>query len=449
MVQGVKLNEITVGGVTVSVWRAYASAPDPPPGHHYNVKVDVGTIGDDDWVCIGGGGRGWVPSNYLGGQILTASFPSEDFKSWNVSSRDHIHPDPTPLVGFAIGMKIPGLSKDELRSNLEIFKEDGASEPHPIVPGNQSGISCFVGGEFSLLVGGGFHVLDQQPGNLGTGSFPDSTISWRASSKDHGILSPSRIRVFAIGIRPTIKKADGSVFGHVVTTFHSFGQLPGLAHSTSTVGPLKDFALCGGGASSHYCMAKGKYLYQLEPTQDPNPTPNLQSFTGSVKYIPYDDDDSACTAFAMGIKFVPVEGTPPPPPPCDKRLAVTEVTSSGHLTSFVPTNVNDSNPATKWRSTNIVNPYITLLLREPKPVCRVDISWGDATTRYAIDISTSLDGTNFTSVFSGARIDPSSTLPEPYTFPDAQGRYVKITIKQTTSLSAQISEIAVLSKGVP
>lgn len=77
MVQGVKINEVTEGGVTVSVWKATAPAPDPPPGHHYNVKVDVGV----DWVCIGGGGRGTYryPANSTrvtayNGSYLTASF---------------------------------------------------------------------------------------------------------------------------------------------------------------------------------------------------------------------------------------------------------------------------------------------------------------------------------------------------------------------------------------
>src|SRR4029079_325027 len=109
---------------------------------------------------------------------------------------------------------------DELISNLKIFKDTGASESHPER-------ACFVG-DGLLLLGGGFRILDQPPGggNSATGSFPDSNVSWRARSKDHEIPSPSPITVFAIGINPTIRRADGSVFGAVVTTYHSFDLVP-------------------------------------------------------------------------------------------------------------------------------------------------------------------------------------------------------------------------------
>ena len=53
-------------------------------------------------------------------------------------------------------MKIEGLSKDELISNLKIFKDTGASVSSPER-------ACFVG-DGLLLLGGGFRVLDQPPG---------------------------------------------------------------------------------------------------------------------------------------------------------------------------------------------------------------------------------------------------------------------------------------------
>lgn len=62
MVQGTKINEITVGGVTVSVW----TATDPPKSHHNDFNVEIGKPGeDDDWICVGGGGAGSIETSFL------------------------------------------------------------------------------------------------------------------------------------------------------------------------------------------------------------------------------------------------------------------------------------------------------------------------------------------------------------------------------------------------
>ena len=104
-------------------------------------------------------------------------------------------------------------------------------------------------------------MLDQPEGggNMATGSFPDSTISWRAHAKDHDISSPSRIKVFAIGIRPTIMKGT-SPFGDVSTTYYSFENEPGYETNVS-VNPLTGYALCGGGAKSHLCNWTSSLLF--------------------------------------------------------------------------------------------------------------------------------------------------------------------------------------------
>ena len=157
MVQGTKINQVNGGGVTVSVWTAI----DPPTGngHHTNFKVDVGVAGDDYWVCVGGGGRG---SQYLG-NYLTASFPSSDFKSWNIHSRDHEDKDDSPLTGFAIGLKIPGLTKTELIEHLHIFQDPLPADLPTMPKMNHPERSCFIDDKFSMLVGGGFEIIDPEP----------------------------------------------------------------------------------------------------------------------------------------------------------------------------------------------------------------------------------------------------------------------------------------------
>jgi hypothetical protein len=141
---------------------------------------------------------------------------------------------------------------------------------------------------------------------------------------------------------------------------------------------------------------------------------------------------------------------------CNNNLPVSGVTSSGSQPTFPPTNAIDNKLNTKWWSTFIVKPFITLDLGGLKSVCSVDIAWADGSSHpYLFDVSVSTDGTTFTNVLSGTSTG-TTTSPEKYTFPHIlhspgtlpvilQARYVKITITQSAVGSAnsiaQISEI--------
>ncbi|WP_148685670.1 discoidin domain-containing protein [Candidatus Nitrosocosmicus hydrocola] len=442
MVQGSKLNEFSTGNVTISIW----TVTNPPKSHHDLFQIDVGKTGDDDWVCIGGGARG----NSFPGNFVTASFPSDDFKSWNVASRDHINLDASELIGFAIGMKIPSLSKEELRSNLRIKKNQSDLVSHPK-------ISCSVDvDEGFLLLGGGFQVHDQIVGNLGTGSYPDSTISWRAESKDHDIPSPSRITAFAIGIRSNLIKNDGVVIGNVVTSYNSFEEHTGLLVQDKSIKPLSGFALCGGGGTSHYINYpdSGRYLFALEPAFVPTENPIEQFFsarTGRVENFDY----ANLTVYAMGIKFKPSSSSPPSPPDppgndillCIKRVTATEATASGNVAPFGPQNVKDGNPITKWMSITS-NPWIRLSLEVKRTICRVDMLWARE-TKYSFNISLSTDNLNYNNVFPTpiTRTSTSTTDLETYHFAAREAAHVKITITDTGSPAniVEISEIILYS----
>ena len=453
MVQGTKINEITVGGVTVSVW----TATDPPKSHHNDFNVEIGKPGeDDDWVCVGGGGAGSIETSFLShstgiihfkGNYLTGSFPSNDFKSWNVCSRDHQDTYAIELVGYAIGMKIQGLNKEDLRPNLKLFESEGPSLNHPKH-------SCSVEDGY-LLLGGGFHVLDQPEGggNMATGSFPDSTISWRAHAKDHDISSPSRIKVFAIGIRPTIMKGT-SPFGDVTTTYHSFENEPGYETNVS-VNPLTGYALCGGGAKSHYVI--GRLLYYLVPTTKNgiNPNPPIiesdQQFMGESHYHGGYVDLGTGTAYAMGIKFKPAISGSGPGPQCDREIKITEAKSSGNLNPQLPENyVFDGKLETRWISTNMSNPWISVLLQDQKPVCRVDIAWSDGdgrTYKFYIQVSPDITGEQTWTPVLASGQSASNTTFQSFAVTPTLAKRVKVTVTESTPGPApvQISEIRVFS----
>jgi F5/8 type C domain len=158
----------------------------------------------------------------------------------------------------------------------------------------------------------------------------------------------------------------------------------------------------------------------------------------------------------MGIKFTPADSSQPPgsgtggqpPTPsaeCNKKLGITDIKSTGDRPTFSASNAIYNDPTgTKWWSTSVANPSITLNLGAIKQVCKVEIIWGDG-THYRFTISFSTDNNTFTNVTQLTRTGTSTTQAEPYTFPVTQAQYVKITITQSVTTYAQISDISVFS----
>jgi hypothetical protein len=134
---------------------------------------------------------------------------------------------------------------------------------------------------------------------------------------------------------------------------------------------------------------------------------------------------------------------------CNNNLPVSSVTSSGNQPTYLPAKAIDNDLNTKWWSTLIVDPFITLDLGAPKSICGADIAWSDENLHpYKFNISVSTDGTSFAKVFNGTSSGTASS-PEKYSIPPTQGRYVKITITESTPGStrsiAEISETDVFS----
>ncbi|MDN9008802.1 hypothetical protein [Brevibacillus laterosporus] len=261
------------GLITVSV---FSHRGNPAQSHWTNEEI---LVGDPDMIAIGGGGRA---TNIPDGAFLTASYPNGDLSGWVVSSKDHEVSNPHELITYVIGMKIAGLSRQQLMDSIFISQADSGVAPHPEaetgVPSND-----FV------LIGGGFRVDWHGAGNIATASFPSTEFSWKARSKEHRIPDPSNIRVFAIGIRRNLPIGSVMIDIRKATS----GQSPHPA-AVATVAP--GFALVGGGAEVHW-NGVGNLLWKLEPS-----TSLSQSFSVASKDHVH-SDSSTITAFAMGIRI--------------------------------------------------------------------------------------------------------------------------------------------------
>ncbi len=299
-----KLNEFRdkSGIIRISVWESRATNPSDL---HTDVECNIANE-EGEWVCVGGGGRGSKEP----GHLLTASYPMENWKGWQVSSKSHQASDPTVTTVWAIGMIIDGLSREQLISNLRL--ESLASPPNSHNDFNVDlSLDQFEEQDYVLL-GGGFKVgMDAQEegmGNFGTASFIDNSFGWRARSKDMDIVTPLPINVYTIGIKQTIKKPDNPEedFGYVNVAFSSNESLPNDPHPESKATVPLNYALCGGGACTHFSYWNGgSYLWSLEPVTERTEDPAKQSFTARAKDH-FTQDPATITTYAMGVRLFPV-----------------------------------------------------------------------------------------------------------------------------------------------
>lgn len=218
----------------------------------------------------------------------------------------------------------------------------------------------------------------------------------------------------------------------------------GFRSNTELGWEIKIYEPIGYGAGAHTAVSDMGYLCQLH-------YPGLHPGDPPIQ-VPCEVSDYTLR-YTISVTAPPPPDTAPPPTikpettsgTCDNNLPVSGVTSSASQSTFPPTNAIDDKLNTKWWSTFIVKPFITLDLGGLKSVCSVDIAWADGNSHpYLFDVSVSTDGNSFTKVLSGTSTG-TTTSPEKYTFPETQARYVKITITQSVAGSAnsigQISEI--------
>ena len=204
----------------------------------------------DDYVVVGGGA---VAANAPFGNLLTASNPTDDLRAWEVSAKDHYYSNPIKIRAWAIGLKVAGLTREQLRQHITVTKSTSAAANHPTA-------SASVGQGY-ILIGGGFRDNWSDYGNLGTSSYPSSSSSWTASGKDHYISSPATMDAFAIGIRNNIPG-----IGMLVSNYQ-------VAGSSYAGNPSSEISASGGSVRVG-CGAKinwngyGNLLWKIQPTAE-------------------------------------------------------------------------------------------------------------------------------------------------------------------------------------
>jgi hypothetical protein len=185
---------------------------------------------DADEVLVGGGA--FIPTrayfySYFSSHILTASYPSDDLTRWHVASKYHHYGDEknnSPYV-YAIGMKVDGLSRSQLRSYIQLNKNISGTSRAPQVVATVSGADY-------MLISGGAKVNWTGYGSLLVNSYPWEN-SWVAEAKDHIYSSYATIISYAISIKRSIP-INGIVRQLSVNHYTSTGQFPFADRHVST-----------------------------------------------------------------------------------------------------------------------------------------------------------------------------------------------------------------------
>jgi len=170
------------GTVQIAIVTSYTTGTD--------LQLDVKV--PDGYALIGGGAVA-SPLVSTSAAFLTAAYPDLDYTTWHAASTDHMHTFVHTLYGYAIGLKVTGMTKQELTSNMWLFSNTSSVASHPAT-------SVTIENAYTLI-GGGAKVASDA--NLLVYSYPYGT-SWFAASKDHEVSAPATITAYALGLKTAV-----------------------------------------------------------------------------------------------------------------------------------------------------------------------------------------------------------------------------------------------------
>ncbi len=245
-----------------------------------------------DYVVIGGGVEA-AEGPY--GNLLTASYPNGNLTAWMVSSKSlpsanggGSFSNPIQIKGWAVGLKINGLTRQQLLSHISVHTAQSASSSAPsAVVGVASGYS---------LIGGGFNVnYGSGVGSFGTASYPDGA-TWRVASKAHGIASPATVTAYSVALRSSISGV-GTIQTNVASVESAYANHPKSFAPLST-----SFALTSCGALVNW-SGYGNLLWELKPVNAKAIAPAVPPYGCEAGSKDHEVSSPATIrSFAMGIR---------------------------------------------------------------------------------------------------------------------------------------------------
>ncbi len=223
------------------------------------------------WKVLSGGAN----VNWQGaGNMLSACYP-ENERTFYAKSKAHKFKDTATLDIYVIGLYDP---KDEW--DVKVWSKNSSVAQHP-----SATLSVADG---YVMTGGGAFANWSKHGSLLTSSYPLSSNTWTASSKDHAYAEAVTLTAYAIGIKPR----NGSVLPQQIIVANTSGV---EQHPSSEVLLPNGYTLVGGGALVNW-KGQGNLLTGSFPNS------NLRGWQAKSKdHIAY--SPASLTAYAIGLKY--------------------------------------------------------------------------------------------------------------------------------------------------
>lgn len=154
-----------------------------------------------DYAAIGGGVEG---ADFPVGHLITTSRPLTS-SGWVVTSNDHLIHDPIRVRGWALGLKVTGMTRSQLSEFLVYQNQTSAFNASPVATTTLPAGYKLLGGGFALNAAPA--PGSSVPGELGlfpTASEPVGTIGWTVRATPHVLPATGSATVYAIGLKSNI-----------------------------------------------------------------------------------------------------------------------------------------------------------------------------------------------------------------------------------------------------
>jgi hypothetical protein len=165
-------------------------------------------LGDPSYVAVSGGAWALQGQNFPGAFIVDAFIPTGSRDSFQAASKSHVQSNPHLLAVLVVGLKVTGLSREQLLANIQ----DSAVTSQPSA---QPAAGVFVPSG-RILLGGSVSVQwneNATPGQLLVGSTGSVTAGlWTAASTQHILSDTLPLTTTATSMAPSIGGIDFEAF---------------------------------------------------------------------------------------------------------------------------------------------------------------------------------------------------------------------------------------------
>ena len=264
------------------------------------------------FLGVGGGAEGAeLPSGMLLVKALhQAAGPPH---SWNAWASANVFAQTSPVISYAIGMRIEGLSTTTLESLVaepHVYSSGGGYSSQPTATVTTPAGTVALGGGFDAALGGLYQFVFSSLPTVKQQCYANGTCeqvitAWTTASTENLVSSPIGAITAQIATLPKQLTIGGNpyyVMSWVTNGVSAVAQHPSVAAS----GLMGEFALTGVGAFVNWQYYGGapNLLWKVKPRPDIAGAEAASKDHGIVA-------PASVSAWAVGIKLVP--GYVPPP----------------------------------------------------------------------------------------------------------------------------------------